>query len=190
MSDSRAILCTLILMRLKTELSHFDRLRLHKAALMLNVFSCRDCFDIDDEAQDYYPTVDKLASEIKKLQTETGADTASTLQAQLNSCDVRITEAYKRSISYVIQSAGFVNSITDNDTLILISNIIGIVHQCNGANVSDIEAQLNSKGYTLDRKSIVSAVVNLDKTGVLIKTDAGYCLAESLNGVSEYVKLI
>ena len=96
----------LILMRLKTELSPFDRLRLHKSALMLNVFSGRDCFNIEDETRVYYQIVDNLAVEIKKLQKQNDTDTATTLQSQLGNQDSRIIEAYKRSIPYVIQSAG------------------------------------------------------------------------------------
>lgn len=193
MSDSRAILCELILMRLKTELSPFDRLRLHKSALMLNVFSGRDCFNIEDEKREYYQIVDNLAVEIKKLQKQNDTDTAATLQSQLDSQDSRITEAYKRSIPYVIQSAGFVNSISDSNELVLISAIIGCVHQSNSANINDLETQLksnNSPSEPFDRKSILSAAINLEKSGVLTKTDAGYCLSGSLKEVSGYERLI
>ncbi len=193
MSDSRTILCELILMRLKTELSPFDRLRLHKSALMLNVFSGRDCFNIEDEMQEYYQIVDNLAVEIKQLQKQSNTDTAATLQSQLDNQDSRITEAYKRSIPYVIQSAGFVNSISDSSELVLISAIIGCVHQSNSANINDIETQLKSNNSTpepFDRKSILSAAINLEKSGVLTKTDAGYCLSGSLKDVAEYVRLI
>ena len=190
MSDSKSILCMLILMRLKTELLSFDRLRLHKSALMLNVFSARDCFDIDDESLVYYPTIDRLASEIKKLQTESGVDTATTLQSQLKICDSRIVESYKRSTPYIIQSAGFVNSITDNETLILASAIIGLVHRCKSASVGQIETLLKANDYKFDRKATVSVAVNLDKSKVLTITDAGYCLSDSMKEVVGYVKLI
>lgn len=193
MSDSRAILCMLILMRLKTELSPFDRLRLHKSALMLNVFSGRDCFNIEDEMQEYYQIVDNLAVEIKQLQKQSNTDTAATLQSQLDNHDSRITEAYKRSIPYVIQSAGFVNSISDSSELVLISAIIGCVHQSNSANINDLETQLksnNSPSEPFDRKSILSAAINLEKSGVLTKTDAGYCLSGNLKDVSGYERLI
>ena len=193
MSDSRAILCMLILMRLKTELSPFDRLRLHKSVLMLNVFSGRDCFNIEDETSEYYQIVDNLAVEIKKLQKQNDTDTAATLQSQLDNQDSRITEAYKRSIPYVIQSAGFVNSISDSSELVLISAIIGCVHQSNGANINDLETQLKSNTSApeqFDRKSILSAAINLEKSGVLTKTDAGYCLTGRLKDVSGYERLI
>ena len=183
----------LILMRLKTELSPFDRLRLHKSALMLNVFSGRDCFNIEDEMQEYYQIVDNLAVEIKQLQKQSNTDTAATLQSQLDNQDSRITEAYKRSIPYVIQSAGFVNSISDSSELVLISAIIGCVHQSNSANINDLETQLKSNNSTpepLDRKSILSAAINLEKSGVLTKTDAGYCLSVSLRDVEEYQRLL
>ena len=183
----------LILMRLKTELSPFDRLRLHKSALMLNVFSGRDCFNIEDEMQEYYQIVDNLAVEIKQLQKQSNTDTAATLQSQLDNQDSRITEAYKRSIPYVIQSAGFVNSISDSSELVLISAIIGCVHQSNSANINDLETQLKSNTSApgqFDRKSILSAAINLEKSGVLTKTDAGYCLLGSLKEVSGYERLI
>ncbi|MBR5166510.1 MAG: hypothetical protein IKW86_00405 [Salinivirgaceae bacterium] len=193
MSDLRAILCMLILMRLKTELSPFDRLRLHKSALMLNVFSGRDCFNIEDETREYYQIVDNLAVEIKKLQKQNDTDTATTLQSQLNNQDSRIIEAYKRSIPYVIQSAGFVNSISDSNELVLISAIIGCIHQNNSANINDLETLLkndNAASEPFDRKSILSAAINLEKSGVLTKTDAGYCLSVILKDVSGYERLI
>ena len=183
----------LILMRLKTELSTFDRLRLHKSALMLNVFSGRDCFGIDDETQEYYPIVDNLASEIKKLQTENNSDTSTTLQSLLSSQDLRIIEAYKRSIPYVIQSAGFINSLSDREALVLISAIIGCIHQSKSANIKDIEASLNhnnSATEPFDCKSILSTAINLEKSGVLTKTDGGYCLSGNLKDVAGYERLI
>ena len=183
----------LILMRLKTELSPFDRLRLHKSALMLNVFSGRDCFNIEDEMQEYYQIVDNLAVEIKQLQKQSNTDTAATLQSQLDNQDSRIIEAYKRSIPYVIQSAGFVNSISDRDILVLVSAIIGNIHKNKNSNINDIEAALNNKGFTieqLNRKSILSSVINLEKSGVLIKTDAGYCISGRLKDVAGYVVLL
>ena len=183
----------LILMRLKTELTPFDRLRLHKSALMLNVFSGRNCFDIEDETQEYYPTVDGLASEIKKLQTENDADTSTTLQSLLSGQDSRIIDAYKRSIPYVIQSAGFVSTIPDREALVLISAIIGCIHQSKRANIKDIETSLknnNSATAPFDRKSILSTAVNLEKSGVLTKTDDGYCLSGNMKDVVVYERLI
>ena len=160
---------------------------------MLNVFSGRDCFGIDDETLEYYPTVDSLAADIKKLQTENNLDTSTTLQSLLSSQDSRIIDAYKRSIPYVIQSAGFVNSIPDREALVLVSAIIGCIHKCKSANIKDIEASLknnNSATEPFDCKSILSTAINLEKSGVLTKTDDGYCLSRSLKDVVGYERLI
>jgi hypothetical protein len=160
---------------------------------MLNVFSGRDCFFIDDEKQEYYPTVDGLAAEIKNLQIKYDADTESVLKLLLDSYDLRIIEAYKRSIPYVIQSASFVNSISDSETLVLVSAVIGYIHKGKNTNINDIEAALISKFFPpeqLNRKSILTSVINLEKSGVLTKTDDGYCLSGSLKDVVGYVRLI
>ena len=160
---------------------------------MLNVISGRDCFFIDDETQEYYPIVDNLAAEIKNIQTKNDADTATTLHSLLSCQDLRITEAYKRSIPYVIQSAGFVNSISDRAALVLISAIIGCIHQSKSANIKDIEASLknnNSAIEPFDCKSILSTAINLEKSRVLTKTDDGYCLSGSLKDVVGYERLI
>ena len=85
------------------------------------------------------------------------------------------------------------NSISDSDELVLISAIIGCVHQNNSANINDLETFLktdNAASEPFDRKSILSTAINLEKSGVLTKTDAGYCLSGILKEVSGYERLI
>ena len=193
MSDSRAILCMLILIRLKIELSPFDRLRLHKAALMLNVFSGRDCFDIEDETQEYYPIVDSLAAEIKNLQTKNDANTAATLQSLLDNQDSRIIEAYRRSTPFVIQSASFVNSITDCEVLLRVSAVCGILKHRGRASVIDIEKyfrEYNNSGITFSPKDLITILVNLEKTGMVVKDDNYYRLDDKLRDVDRYERLL
>ena len=183
----------LILMRLKTELSPFDRLRLHKSALMLNVFSGRDCFDIKDETQEYYPTVDSLAADIKNLQTKSDTDTAATLQSLLDNLDSRITEAYKRSMPYVIQSAGFINSISDRYVLLRVSAVCGILKHSGKASIIDIEKYFrehNNSGISFSPKDLITILVNLEKSGMVVKDDNYYRLDDKLKDVDGYVRLL
>ena len=192
MSDSKAILCMLILMRLKTELSHFDRLRLHKSALMVNIFSQKKCFTIIDPTLTYFDEIDKLSVEIKKVQEQYGSDTAKTLELTLQSVDLQVKESYNRSTPYVLQSAGFVDSITDDKTLILASAIVGIVGKCGSPTTNDIEFYMDKIGCQQDysRKDIISAAINLEKTGVIVKTESSYKLNNNFKDVSGYVRLI
>ncbi|MBO7496361.1 MAG: hypothetical protein J6T98_07385 [Salinivirgaceae bacterium] len=183
----------LILMRLKTELSPFDRLRLHKSALMLNIFGKRNCFDIEDPRLAYFDEIDALSIEIKNLQSQYDADTKQTLEHMLKTVDSCIKESYRRSIPYLLQSATFVNSIFDNKSLIIASAIVGILSICNYSAIKDIEYIIREVGYPQDffsNKDILTTTINLEKTGVLSKTDVGYCLSGSLNNVSEYQMLI
>lgn len=193
MSDSRAILCMLIMMRLKIELSHFDRLRLHKAALMLNIFSKKKCFAIEDPVLAYFDEIDNLSAEVKKMQEQCNADTAKTLEQTLKSIDTQIKESYKRSTPFILQSADFVNSITDNKTLIVASAIVGILSFYGYMPANDFEFYMRQTGYPeefFSKKDIITATVNLEKSGVLTKTDVGYSLSESMKNVVEYQRLI
>ena len=193
MSDSRAILCMLILMRLKTELSHFDRLRLHKAALMLNIFSKKKCFAIEDPVLAYFDEIDNLSAEIKKLQEQCNADTAKSLEQTLKEVDTRIKESYKRSTPFILQSADFVNSITDNKTLIVASAIIGILSFYGYMPANDFEFYMRQTGYPeefFSKKDIITATVNLEKSGVIVKAVSAYRLCDSFTNVAEYKRLI
>ena len=193
MSDSRAILCMLILMRLKTELSHFDRLRLHKAALMLNIFSKKKCFAIENPVLAYFDEIDNLSSEIKKLQEQCNADTAKTLEQTLKEVDPRIKESYKRSTPFILQSADFVNSITDNKTLIIASAILGILCFYSYMPANDFEFYMRQSDYPeefFSRKDIITATVNLEKSGVIVKSRVAYQFADDFKNVSGYVRLI
>lgn len=193
MSDSRAILCMLILMRLKTELSHFDRLRLHKAALMLNIFSKKKCFAIDDPVLAYFDEIDNLSTEIKKLQEQCNADTAKALEQTLENVDSRIKESYKRSTPFILQSADFVNSITDNKTLIIASAIVGLLNFYGYLPANDMEFYLRQTGYPdeyFSKKDIITVTVNLEKTGVIAKNNIAYQLSDDFRNVSGYVRLI
>ena len=193
MSDSRAILCMLILMRLKTELSHFDRLRLHKATLMLNIFSKKKCFAIEDPVLAYFDEIDNLSVEVKKLQEQCNADTAKTLEQTLKEVDTRIKESYKRSTSFILQSADFVNSITDNKTLIVASAIIGLLSFYACLNANDIEFYMRQCDYPeefFSKKDVITTTVNLEKSGVIVKSRVAYQLADDFKNVLGYVRLI
>ncbi len=183
----------LILMRLKTELSPFDRLRLHKSALMLNIFSKKKCFAIDDPVLVYFDEIDNLSAEIKKLQEQCNADTDKTLEQTLKNVDSRIKESYNRSTPFVLQSADFVNSITDNRTLIIASAIVGLLNFYGYLPANDMEFYMRQTGYPdeyFSKKDIITVTVNLEKTGVISKNNIAYQLSDDFRNVAGYVRLI
>ena len=137
--DNYQSLCMLMLMRLKTELEPFDRVRLHKAAMFVEVFSRSNCFKISDERLTYYPVVDNLSELVRQFQTAHDADTEKALKILHNDATDRVKESYTKSIPYILQSAGFVNSITDSDTLLQVSAVCGMLKHCGKAIVIEIE---------------------------------------------------
>ena len=193
MNNAKVDLCVLILMRLKTELNPFGNLRLHKSAMLLDVFSGKNCFEIEDVEQVFYSSVESLIPEVKKLQSQYNADTEATLKHQLESIDTRIIESYKRSIPYILQSASFVNSIADNDTLTLVSAIIGMLKVNQHADFQSIANFVDDcrfADYSFTKKDILSATLNLEKSGVFVKDDTDYRLADNMRDVSGYVRLL
>lgn len=190
--DNYTSLCVLMLMKLKTELEPFDRLRLHKAALLLEVFSKRSCFKINDGQNVYYSVIDSLSQFIKQFQTEHNADTPTALNTLLNTVEPRVKESYLRSIPYIIQCAGFINSISDNKTLTIASFVLNKLQQ-NGNNTAEqITNEFYKSGYSdteYIRKDIITTLINLEKSGVIIKEDT-YSLVSNYKGVTDYKRLL
>ena len=191
--DNYQLLCMLMLMRLKTELEPFDRMRLHKAALFVEVFSRSICFKISDERLTYYSVIDNLSELVRQYQTTHNADTEKSLELLHNDATDRVKESYTKSIPYILQSAGFVNSITDRDTLLDVSAICGILKHYGKATVTEIEKNFrgnNDSGITLSPKDLIITLVNLEKSGLAVKTDTDYRLADNLRDVARFVRLL
>lgn len=191
-ADNYISLCVLMLMRLKTELDPFDRMRLHKSAILLEVFSKRECFKINDGQNIYYSAIDTLSQYIKKYQIDNSIDTTEALTSLLNTVDSRVKESFIRSIPFIIQSAGFINSIPDNKTLTIVSYIYYILRQNVNATVEQITDGFYQSGYSktdYTRKDIITTLINLEKSGTIVKEDT-YCLVSNFKGVTEYKKLI
>ena len=183
----------LMLMRLKTELEPFDRVRLHKVAMFVEVFSRSNCFKISDERQAYYPVIDSLSELVRRYQAARDVDTEKALVMLHNDATDRVKESYTKSIPYILQSAGFVNSITDSDTLLRVSFVCGMLKHCGKATVTEIEKyfhETRNPGVSLSPKDLITTLVNLEKSGVAVKTEADYRLADNLRDVVGYVRLL
>lgn len=181
-----------MLMKLKIELEPFDRLRLHKAALLLEVFSKRPCFKITDGHNIYYTAIDSLSQKIKQYQTEQNSDTPAALIKLLSTVDFRVKESYLRSIPYLIQCTGFINSISDNKTLLLVSFILDKLQRSGGGTAEQIADSFFMSGFSSSdyaRKDIITTLINLEKSSVIIKDDT-YSLVNNFKLVTEYTKLI
>ena len=127
MSGAEAVYM-LVLMRMKDELNPYDEIRLHKTALFINIFSRKQCFKIDNYLIiDNFPEIERLLNLEKQLIESLNTDEENCLNVFYQSQEQRIKESYQRSIPYILQSANFVNSITNNRTLVLVSALTGLL---------------------------------------------------------------
>lgn len=188
--DNYQSLCLLMLMRLKTELSPFDRLRLHKAAMFVEVFSRSNCFKISDERCVFFPVVDNLSEQVRLYQTERKTDTANALKILHEEVSDRVKESYTKSIPYLLQSAGFVNSIADRDSLMAVSEVCGVLKRSGKVSIADTESLINDAECAINKKDLITIFVNLEKSGLVVKTDLGYNYADSFNDVAGYVRVL
>lgn len=191
--DNYQSLCMLMLMRLKTELEPFDRIRLHKAALFVEVFSRSNCFKISDERLTYYSVIDNLSELVRQYQTTHNADTEKAWEMLHNDANDRVKESYTKSIPYILQSAGFVNSIADSDTLLRVSVVCGMLKHCGKATVTEIVKYFrenNDSGIMLSPKDLITTLVNLEKSGLAVKAESDYRFADNLRDVARFVRLL
>ena len=191
--DNYQSLCMLMLMRLKTELEPFDRVRLHKAALFVEVFSRSNCFKISDERLTYYSVIDNLSELVRQYQTTHNADTEKAWEMLHNDANDRVKESYTKSIPYILQSAGFVNSIADSDTLLRVSAVCGLLKHCGKATVAEIEKYFrenNDSGIMLSSKDLITTLVNLEKSGLAVKAESDYRFADNMRDVARFVRLL
>lgn len=121
----------LILMKLKGDLvqTHFNKLRLQKAAYFLNIFSGSEYFKFEEyKFGPYAHSIEILSQQIKVFQESYHVNTTGAQEILYNniiSDSVKSTvEKYKYPI---LQSTSFVNSIESNHELEIAATIVAII---------------------------------------------------------------
>lgn len=192
MSGAEAVYM-LILMRLKTELNPYDDIRLHKSALLLNIFSMKKCFKINNCLEiSYFPEIEVLTKQLEQLADELKRESEDSLSVFYNQQEQRIQESYQRSIPYILHTATFVNSITNNRTLLLVTALMALLDTYPLSTVNEILKLLDDNGYLQEvftSKIVLTTIVNLERSGVLNQAEGKYGLKYDYRGVTEYKSL-
>lgn len=192
MSGAEAVYM-LILMRLKTELNPYDDIRLHKSALLLNIFSKKKCFKINNCLEiSYFPEIEVLTKQLEQLADELKCESEDSLSVFYNQQEQRIQESYQRSIPYILHTATFVNSITNNRTLLLVTALIALLDTYPLSTVNEILKLLDDNGYLQEvftSKIVLTTIVNLERSGVLNQAEGKYSLKYDYRGVTVYQSL-
>ena len=192
MSGAEAVYM-LILMGLKKELNPYDELRFHKSTLFLNIFSQKKCFKINNYLTiDYYPEIEQLVKQQEQLISTLNAVSGDYLDVFYQSQEQRIKESYQRSIPYILHSTHFINSITDNRTLVLVSALVGLLDMYPQSNLDVLMDLLDQFGYSHEvftRKIVLTTIINLERSGIFRQTDGKYSLKYDYKGVTVYKSL-
>lgn len=192
MSGAEAVYM-LILMGLKKELNPYDELRFHKSTLFLNIFSQKKCFKINNYLTiDYYPEIEQLVKQQEQLISTLNAGSGDYLDVFYQSQEQRIKESYQRSIPYILHSTHFINSITDNRTLVLVSALVGLLDMYPQSNLDVLMDLLDQFGYShevFSRKIVLTTIINLERSGIFRQTDGKYSLKYDYKGVTVYKSL-
>lgn len=121
----------LILMKLKGDLvqTHFNKLRLQKAAYFLNVFSGSDYFKFEEyKFGPYAHSVEILSQQIKAFQESYHVNTAGAQEILYNNIISDSVKATVEKYKYpILQSTSFVNSIESNHELEIAATVIAII---------------------------------------------------------------
>ena len=193
MSGAEAVYI-LVLMRMKDELNPYDEIRLHKTALFINIFSRNKCFKINDYLViDFFPEIERLAKLENQLIDSQNTSAEKCFDVFYQSQEQRIKESYQRSIPYILQSANFVNSITDNRTLVLVSALTGLLDSHPQSTIDEIMELLDNHGYYQEffsRKTVITSITNLVKSNVLRQFDSTYSLRYDYKEVTGYQRLL
>lgn len=192
MSGAEAVYM-LILMRMKNELNPYDELRFHKSTLFLNIFSQKKCFKINNYLIiDYYPEIEQLAKQQEQLISTLNANSEDYLDVFYQMQEQRIKESYQRSIPYILHSAHFINSITDNRTLVLVSALVGLLDMYPQSNIDDLMELLDQFGYSheiFSRQKVLTTIINLERSGMFKQSEGKYSLKYNYKGVTAYKNL-
>ena len=192
MSGAEAVYM-LILMGLKKELNPYDELRFHKSTLFINIFSQKKCFKINNYLTiDYYPEIEQLSKLHEQLVSSLNTNSDDCLDVFYQSQEQRIKESYQRSIPYILHSAHFINSITDNRTLVLVSALVGLLDMHPQSTIDVLMDLLDQFGYShevFSRQKVLTTLINLERSGVLKQNDGNFSLKYYYKDVTEYKSL-
>jgi len=178
----------LILMRLKSRLDKFNKLRVQKAAYFLNLFSGSDYFKFDEHKfGPYSHSIDILSTQIKEFQDYYKATTVAAEEIAYKNLISETVEAKVRSFEPdLLRASNFTNSIKSDLELELCATIVDLVKKNAGISrenlVRKIDEWPKAQPERISEISIEKVLNSLIHSGILILGLMGF----EIN--NEYIK--
>jgi O-acetyl-ADP-ribose deacetylase (regulator of RNase III)/uncharacterized protein YwgA len=176
----------ILLMRLKSRLSKFNKVRIQKACFFINIFSGNDYFRFEEHKfGPYSHAIDIISTQIKDFQNIYNVSTISAEKIAMNNIisDSVLTTVNTYEIP-MLYASGFVNSIKNDHDLELISTVVYIINKTPEIPMDSIIEQFflwpKDDIGRFNKDEIVEAVLNLEKIKIIEKGLIGYSTSKDI----------
>jgi O-acetyl-ADP-ribose deacetylase (regulator of RNase III) len=176
----------ILLMRLKTRLTKFNKMRIQKTCFFVNIFSGDNYFKFEEyKFGPYSHSIDIISKQIKEFQDIYNVSTNDAEKIALNniiSNSVLTTiDTYEISM---LKASNFVNSIKNDHDLELISTIIYLVNKTPEISTEDVIEQFfmwpKKDMDRFNKNEIIKSIMNLEKNKIIEKGLIGYSIAKDI----------
>lgn len=163
----------LMLMMLKLKLKRFNKLRIQKAAYLINVFSGQDYFKFSkNHFGPHAYSVDILSRDIKEFQSHHNITTGEALERSLQTLvSEKTLTKLDNFIPFLEKSADVVNSFDDDRQLELFSTVIYLLQNHRELSVEQLIDEVHEwnehKKKTFDDYVIKDMAEELEKLGII-----------------------
>jgi O-acetyl-ADP-ribose deacetylase (regulator of RNase III) len=176
----------IILMRLKTRLTKFNKMRIQKVCFFVNIFSGENYFKFEEyKFGPYSHGIDIVSNQIKAFQDIYGVSTIEAEKIALsNLISHSVLMTLKNYEMPMLKATNFVNSIKNDHALELISTLVSIVKSNPEISIDEIiERFFWRTKVDIDRFSkseIADSILNLEKSKIIEKGLIGYSISKEI----------
>lgn len=173
----------ILLMELKAQLVHFNKLTLQKAAFFMNIFSGDEYFKFEKyKFGPYAHSIEILSQQIKTFQDCYHLKSTSEAEALLynNLISKKVEETVNKYKKYVLQSSSFVNSFKSCHELEIAATIVALVNLYPNSSDEELIEQFfkwpkwDKKRFSEEEIKLV--ISNLIRSAIISKDLVGYSL--------------
>jgi O-acetyl-ADP-ribose deacetylase (regulator of RNase III) len=178
----------LLLMRLKSRLTHFNKMRLQKSAFFMNVFSDEDYFVFDEyKYGPYSHSIDICSRMIKEYQEYYSISTVDAEKILYNSLvSTSVIAKINKYENAILKASSFANSIGNDYLLELVATVMFLVKKepdCDSVElVTKFQNWSKRKAENYSAGDIAATLNNLEASEIISKSLLGYSINKGIAG--------
>lgn len=185
----------LLLMKLKAQLNHFNKLTLQKSAFFMNIFSGDEYFKFEQyKFGPYAHSIEILSQQIKSFQESYHLKSTTEAEVLLynNLISKKVEETVEKYTIYVLQASSFVNSFQSCHELEVAATIVALVKLYPNSSDEELIEQFFKwpkwDKTRFSREEIQIVTKNLIESNIIRKDLVGYSLPSFSDNTSTMYK--